>query len=106
MPLIRTFAIPMEELGCFVIRAAVRPPKSGLQSGVRPRTGAGDGKKRRERKDWARLDSNQRRRKPTGLQPVSFGHSDTRPAGFGQRRSSSATGGGRYWRPENCGQER
>ena len=32
-----------------------------------------------ERAGWARMDSNHRRRKPTGLQPVSFGHSDTRP---------------------------
>ncbi len=32
-----------------------------------------------KRLEWARLDSNQRRHKPTGLQPVSFGHSDTRP---------------------------
>ena len=30
---------------------------------------------------WARVDSNHRRHTPTGLQPVSFGHSDTRPAG-------------------------
>jgi len=30
--------------------------------------------------DWARLDSNQRRDNPTGLQPASFGHSDTRPS--------------------------
>ena len=30
---------------------------------------------------WARLDSNQRRRTPTGLQPVPFGHLGTRPCG-------------------------
>ena len=32
-----------------------------------------------EMQAWARMDSNHRRHKPTGLQPVSFGHSDTRP---------------------------
>ena len=29
--------------------------------------------------NWARLDSNQRRQMPTGLQPVPFNHSGTRP---------------------------
>ena len=36
--------------------------------------------------NWARLDSNQRRCEPTGLQPVSFGHSDTRPVNCGEER--------------------
>lgn len=55
--------------------------------------GAGDGKEWREEKDWARLDSNQRRRKPTGLQPVSFGHSDTRPENLRSGKIACTAGG-------------
>lgn len=44
---------------------------------------------------WARVDSNHRRLTPTGLQPVSFGHSDTRPCFIENKQSGRRVQEGR-----------
>ena len=45
---------------------------------------------------WRRLDSNQRRRKPTGLQPVPFSHSGTPPLGSPTHRFTDDNRGWQY----------